>query len=196
MYTAVLMLAMSSGAESVDFGRRGCNGCSGCYAACSGRYYSGCSGNYSGCCGGYRSGYYSYNYAPGYSNAPSMAMQGSGIEARQSFYRGSDGNGAMIRVMVPNPDAEIWFDNTPTKQRGIDRMFRSPPLDGNGRYSYTIKGKWMDNGRAIEQERSVQVQPGQPVMVDFRVNPGEKLTSPKSAPEKKLPKSSPPNESK
>jgi uncharacterized protein (TIGR03000 family) len=107
---------------------------------------------------------------------------------RQSFYSRPGGNGAMIRVMVPDPNAEIWFDSAPTKQRGTDRMFHSPPLDGNARYGYTIKARWMDNGRPVEQERRVEVQPGQSVMVDFRTNPGEKLTSPKSAPEKKLPK--------
>jgi len=57
MYSAVLMLALTAGTDSVDFGRRGgCNGCSG-YGGCSGAVVSyGCTGGYgcsgSGCSGG------------------------------------------------------------------------------------------------------------------------------------------------
>jgi uncharacterized protein (TIGR03000 family) len=205
MYTAVLMLAMTTGADSADHGRRGCNGCSGYYGGCSGSSYSGC------CSSGYRSGYYGYSYAPGfnygyasgygYSYAPGYSYGPGmmpGVEMRQSFYRGpGDNGGAMIRVMVPDPEAEIWFENSPTKQRGMDRLYYSAPFDGTGNFGYTIKAKWMDNGRAVEQERRVQVQRDQPVTVDFRTNPAEKLNLPKTVPEKnvpekKVPKANPP----
>lgn len=47
MYSVVLMMAISGGAEAPEFGGcRGCNGCSGCFASC-----SGCSGCH-GCHGG------------------------------------------------------------------------------------------------------------------------------------------------
>jgi hypothetical protein len=47
MYTAVLMLAMTGGAETIDHGRRSCYSGYGCY--CSGPYVAYCS-RYSGCC--------------------------------------------------------------------------------------------------------------------------------------------------
>ena len=40
MYSAVLMLALTAGTETADFGRRGCSGCSGCtgvVVGCSGK---------------------------------------------------------------------------------------------------------------------------------------------------------------
>ena len=96
MYTAVLMLAMTTSGETLDHGRRGgCHGCSGGYVACSG-YRGGCSGyhgGYSSCCGGgyYRSGYSSGYYAPGYAYGSSYyyspyIVTGLSPDVRQSFY--------------------------------------------------------------------------------------------------------------
>jgi uncharacterized protein (TIGR03000 family) len=187
MYAAVLMLAITTGGESIDHGRRGCNGCNGGYAACSGYYGGGCSG-YSGGCGGgyYRSGYYgSGYYAPGnaygsgYFYAPQIVTRPM-PDARQSFYFNPDQQqGAVVRVLVPTSDAEIWFDGASTKQRGMDRMFYSDRLE-NGKYSYTVKARWMENGRAVERERRVDVQAGQPVTVNFQSSPGDKLITPKT----------------
>lgn len=167
MYTAVLMIAVTAGADSVEFGgRRGCRG------GCNGGGY-GCSSSYSGgCCSSYRGGMSSAYYGPGvYSNGVA--------QARQSFYAPGT-NAVNIRVLVPNGDAEIWFDDTATTQRGMERTFQSPALDINTRYSYTVKARWMENGQAVNQERRIEVQPGgQETIVDFRAKTGEKLTVPK-----------------
>jgi len=58
MYSVVLLMAVTAGGETPDFGRRGgccgcygCYGCSGCYGGCrGGRGCHGCRGCY-GCCG-------------------------------------------------------------------------------------------------------------------------------------------------
>ncbi|MCC6419593.1 MAG: TIGR03000 domain-containing protein, partial [Gemmataceae bacterium] len=54
MYSVVMMMALTGGAEAPDFGRRGCSGCNGCYSSCHSSCYSshGCSGCYSSCHGG------------------------------------------------------------------------------------------------------------------------------------------------
>ena len=198
MYTAVLMLAMTTGADTPDFGRRGCNGCSANYSyGCHGGCHSGYS---SGCCGGgnYRSGYYSnYSYLPrtyyasGYYYSNGVAQVPS-VESRPSFYFDpNQPSPAMIRILVPNPEAEIWFDNAPTSQRGMERMFSSPVLEP-GKYKYTIKARWMESGRPVEQERNVEVRPGgEPITVDFRVNAPESLPNPKGSLPKPLPNPSP-----
>jgi uncharacterized protein (TIGR03000 family) len=78
MYSVVLMMAVTSGGEVADLGRRGgCGGCSGCYGGCSGGCYGGgrggrrggrrhgCSGGcYGGGCygGGYGGGCYGGGY--------------------------------------------------------------------------------------------------------------------------------------
>jgi uncharacterized protein (TIGR03000 family) len=195
MYTAVLILAMTTAADTADHGRRG-GGCNGGYGGCSGYYggyggcygggYGGCSGYYGGggygCGGGgyYRAGYGSYYPGYAYMNgggyySPGTIVQGQTTDVRQSFYPSSDQNAAMVQVLVPNPDAEVWFDGNATTQRGTERFFQSPPLQGDGRYQYTIKARWNRDGKNVEQERRVDVTPGRPVMVDFR---GEQIGDP------------------
>ena len=104
MYSVVLMMAMTTGAETPDFGRRnGCHGGGGCYggysgcsgsgyggySGCSGSGYggySGCSGSgyggysgYGGCSGGYYGGYSgcSGSYYGGYSGCSGGVIYGS-----------------------------------------------------------------------------------------------------------------------
>src|SRR5438132_3498681 len=111
MYTAVLMLAMTSGGETAEFGRRGCNACSGCYSSCHARS-SGCqTRHYSSCsCSG---GYYrtSYYYAPGayYASGPAYSngmWQAPSTGVRQSFYLDpNQPSVATMRVLLANPDA-------------------------------------------------------------------------------------------
>jgi len=193
MYSAVLMLAMTTGMDAADFGRRGggCSGGGGCYGG----------GGY-GCCGGggYGGGYYGGGYrtnygggyAPTYGYMPSQYygsnnyygsntyLQNQTPEIRQSFYMAPNQNFASIRVLVPNSDAEIWFDGAPTQQRGMERFFHSPPLDTSSNYRYTVKARWTENGQTVNRERQVDVRPGQPVFVDFRAKEGgEQLPGPR-----------------
>lgn len=104
----------------------------------------------------YGSGY--YDSGPTYYPAP--IAQNPSADASQSFY--ADPNVATVTVLVPNADAQIWFDDAPTSQRGMQRSFTTAPLQKAGTYS--IKARW--NGAT--QERQVRVQPGQSVTVDFR----------------------------
>ena len=189
MYTAVLMIAMTASTDSVDFGRRRCNGCAGAYAGCCARSYSGCAG----CSGAYRSGYYApgYSYSTGgyyYSPNGTVAQAPAG-QIRQSFYPSVNQNAAMVRVLLPDANAQIWFDGTVTTQQGMDRFFHSPALESGSTYSYTIKARWLENGRQIDRERSVRLEPGQPITVDFRANPGENLNAPKGPQNPSVPKS-------
>jgi len=140
---------------------------------------------------GYYGGYYDNRYYGGYYRTPyyygnryyytnpgyyysDFAVQLPPTEIRQSFY--SDPNVATITVIVPNPDAQVWFDDAATSQRGMERLFHTPALQQTGTYS--IKARWTENGRTVYQERQVQVQPGQSVTVNFQANFGERLSSP------------------
>jgi uncharacterized protein (TIGR03000 family) len=126
----------------------------------------------------YGRGYYPYSYgyayAPGYYYPDSVA-QVPATDYRQSFY--SDPNVATLTILVPNPDAQVWFDDAPTAQRGMERSFHTTALQQAG--TYTIKARWTENGRTVNQDRRVRVQPGQSVMVDFRASPAERLPSPR-----------------
>src|SRR5262245_2605211 len=169
MYTAVLMLAMVSGTETIDHGRRG--GCSGCYGGggygCSGYYGGGCSGGGyyggGGCCGGAYGGgmRYSYGNVPGYGSGYAMQQQGEGVRQpcgtiREVCYSWpNETKGAIVRVVVPHPEAKVWFDGAATKSNGTERIFESAPLEKAG--TYTIKTSWTENGKTMDRQRNVNV---------------------------------------
>ena len=112
---------------------------------------------------------------------------------RQSFYLDPAlQQTARFTIMLPNEDAEIWFDNAPTKLRGRERVFNTPIIQGDG--TYTIKARWMENGQPIERERRIVVRGGQAHVVDFRANTTERLPNPN--PSKQLPKDTLPKELK
>jgi uncharacterized protein (TIGR03000 family) len=116
---------------------------------------------------------YSY-YTPDYYYSEDPVTQLPATDYRQSFY--SDPSSATITVLVPNQDAQVWFDDAPTSQRGMQRVFHTPGLQQAG--AYTIKVSWTDNGRRTDRQRRVQVQPGQTVTMDFRTDAGETVPAP------------------
>jgi len=109
------------------------------------------------------------NYTPGYSYYSWPRYYAPETESRNSAY--SEPNSATVTILVSNPDAEIWFDDTRTTQRGMERTYQTARLQNAG--TYLIKARWNENGRTVERERQVNVQPGQSVTVDFR--DGEKI---------------------
>jgi len=118
--------------------------------------------------------YSPYSYvAPTYYYPDAVTVVPS-TEIRQSSY--ADANSATITVRVPNAEAQVWFDDTLTNQRGMERVFHTPALQQGG--TYTIKARWTENGRTMDQQRQVQFQPGQSVMVTFQANATERLPSP------------------
>jgi len=79
----------------------------------------------------------------------------------------SDPNAVTFTVRVPNANAEVWFDNHKTQQRGMERSFTSENLTPKYDYTYHIRAKWMENGRPVERTRDITVRAGQQQVVDF-----------------------------
>lgn len=154
-----------------------------------GRYYSSPGFSISLGTGRYYSPYYGSNFSPIYYSSPSYlystptmfgstysgypgsyvaSSDGSPVISR-SYYAGPSnlGSTAMVRVEVPTADCKVWFDGTATQQQGHSRVFQSPPLDSGKTYSYTVKASWMDNGKEMTREKTVDVQPGQEATVVF-----------------------------
>lgn len=78
-----------------------------------------------------------------------------------------NGSAAVIEVHMPF-FGELWVDDVPTEQRGLERLFCSPPLDKSGKYVYTLRARWIDeSGKTIEQTQEVLVHCGQRVRVVF-----------------------------
>lgn len=178
-------------------GWRGSYGWGGNYSPWYGSYYTpryGTSYTY-----GYPYSYaypYSYSYYPYYSGSmyysptvyyPTMSsntyVSGMGSPGAstttQSFYPpDSQGNmPALIEVHVP-ADAQVWFDGDSTSQTGLERSFRSPPLQPGQDYSYEVKARWTENGKDIERTRKVRLHAGERVLVNFMANE-EGLGAPK-----------------
>jgi uncharacterized protein (TIGR03000 family) len=88
---------------------------------------------------------------------------------------------AIINVHVP-ANAQLWFDETPTRRTGTDRQFITPPLEPGRDYSYEVRARWRENGRDVEQNRTVAVHAGDRVTVDLMAPPaGAENTSDRSA---------------
>jgi uncharacterized protein (TIGR03000 family) len=136
--------------------------------------------------GGYYSGYgygglgYSPFY-PGYGNAyqyaPSYYVE---PQVRQSYYPAPAAvqQHANLTVLVPTADAKVWFDGNATSQQGTERLFHSPDLEPSHNFTYTIKARWMENGKAVTRERQINVQAGQSTTINFRANTGENVPPP------------------
>jgi uncharacterized protein (TIGR03000 family) len=78
------------------------------------------------------------------------------------------GSTARVTVYVPDPNAELWFNGTRMEEQGTTRSFTTPPLSADQDYHYSVRARWMDNGRPIDMTRTVPVMAGQQARVDFR----------------------------
>jgi uncharacterized protein (TIGR03000 family) len=93
--------------------------------------------------------------------------------AARAYYYSPEGvarapeNAALVTVRVPTADAQVWFNNAATRRTGTERQFVSPQLAAGPNYSYEVRALWRANGRTVEQTRTVRVNPGQAVTVDF-----------------------------
>jgi uncharacterized protein (TIGR03000 family) len=106
---------------------------------------------------------YSYPSTTYYESAPATTYSESAPAAASSSR-----DTAHIRVHVPEPTAQLWVNDSPTQQRGTDRVFETPPLRDDRTNTYEIRAKWQDEGgRTMEQTRTVRVQPGEREVVSF-----------------------------
>lgn len=83
-----------------------------------------------------------------------------------SDYAQEEGNRAYMMAHLPE-DAEIWFFDTPTKQRGAMREFMSPPLSLGKSYTYTIRAAWVEDGRWVQQTHDFSIRPGDIHCIDL-----------------------------
>lgn len=129
---------------------------------------------------------YSYPYYGPYSvprvsyyPAPTIIVQGP---LASDVPTPANSNVANIRVIVPDPDAQVWFDGNPTKQRGTDRLFHTPPLNADSNNTYRIRASWIQSGKEVVQESVATVTPGQVTVVDFARPISEEVPPPPPSP--------------
>jgi uncharacterized protein (TIGR03000 family) len=121
---------------------------------------------------GYSPYYSGYGYGYGYpyvNNYPYSSYYADPYAAygtlAPSYSNAAVANSASVEVIVPNPNATVWFDGAPTTQMGTERWFQTATLTGNA--SYTIRATWNDGAHVVTRAKTVVVSPGQTSVVDF-----------------------------
>jgi uncharacterized protein (TIGR03000 family) len=138
--------------------------------------------------GGYYPYYndYAYPYIGGYDYPdydygaydPYPAWPDESSTVYQSFYRplnASTDNRAHVNVSVP-VNAQLWFQDTLTSEKGTARRFESPALVPGKQYRYEVRAQWMENGREVTQTQNVDVYAGASVNMKFPVPPESTMT--------------------
>jgi uncharacterized protein (TIGR03000 family) len=133
-------------------------------------------GNHNGHHHNHGGGFGGFGYWPGYGYGYYYPDIGFSTEPvyRSSYYAPivqeetePVGEPASITLKVP-ADAEVWFNDTKTKQTGKERHFVTPPLVPGYTYEYQIWASWMDNGKLVTRTRDISLSPGQSIMVEIR----------------------------
>jgi uncharacterized protein (TIGR03000 family) len=121
--------------------------------------------------GGYPSSFSGYNYPsnpPG--SYPSLGYRGYTTPVYpypDRYYKEpSREAAAVLDVRVP-ANAELWFDGYKSKQTGPQREFQTPRLAAGKKYTYTVRARWVADGKPVEETRQISFTPGQQVKVSF-----------------------------
>jgi uncharacterized protein (TIGR03000 family) len=120
--------------------------------------------------GGYYGGYGDYGYVPNYTYSPTYVVPpnyapGNGVQSQSAYPSSTDTAKLVIRTPA---DAQVWVDNYQSSQAGPVRELVTPGgLEPGKTYHYVIKAQWNDNGKPVVQERKIDFQAGQMVVVDL-----------------------------
>jgi uncharacterized protein (TIGR03000 family) len=109
-----------------------------------------------------------YHSNGGSASAPRSAVPA--VPAALQYYPGeelTDPTAAAFTLRLPDANAEVWFENQKTQQKGILREYVSGSLDPKSSYTFHLKARWMENGRPVEQTRNIDARAGQRLTVDF-----------------------------
>jgi uncharacterized protein (TIGR03000 family) len=115
-----------------------------------------------------------YASAPMYYTPPIPYAESSrvtvGSPTYRSYYSGprANANQARLRIQLPDANARLWIEGQAMSQTGLERSFSSPPLELGRHYVYTMRASWIEGGREVSREQTVEVQPGQERLVRFQ----------------------------
>jgi uncharacterized protein (TIGR03000 family) len=77
---------------------------------------------------------------------------------------------AVVTVHVP-ANAEVFIEGERMTETGTERRFVTPLLGVGAPYHYTIRARWPQGGKTVEQTREVPITGGANVNVDFTTAP-------------------------
>jgi uncharacterized protein (TIGR03000 family) len=197
MYSAVLMLALTAGSETADFGRNRCHGCttscsvvSGCssYTSCASSCHSrgrlfgnrchGCTSSH-GCHGGglfSRRGCHGCSASYGCSHGCSSGCTIVVPEKKVMPKKGEDipppkktSLSAPATIVVSLPaDARLTVDGAPTNSTSDRRTLVTPELEFGATYVYTMRAEIVRDGRTLAETQDVTVRGGETSAIQFQ----------------------------
>jgi uncharacterized protein (TIGR03000 family) len=74
---------------------------------------------------------------------------------------------ATIEVRVPVVEAEVFFEAINTRQTGLKRQFQTPLIQAGATYFYKVRAHWKQDGKEVDQVRTVPVRANESFVVDF-----------------------------
>jgi uncharacterized protein (TIGR03000 family) len=197
MYSVVMMIALSGGAQTPDWGWRwGCGGCcggwtcSGCCGGCWGGWRGGCCGFFHrfhhwrccGCCGGVVTcagcvgcagvmpGGVMPSASPGTPSktfAPEVSSQNGETPHVFVNYQPRE-TSRPATVLVNLPaDAKLTFNGWTSNNNSTTRRFRTPALEPGEEFAYTIRAELVRDGQTVVQNHRVVVRAGQETRVNI-----------------------------
>lgn len=122
----------------------------------------------------YPSYYYpsDYYYAPSYYSYPpttytyprtTMAYPPTSPPAPEALAA----NQAKIQVVLPDPEAQVFFDGSKTSSLGRVRLYDPPTVSPGQTLTYKISVTWNQGGTPVSDVRVVNVVGGRVTVVDF-----------------------------
>jgi len=122
----------------------------------------------------YDSDYYSGGvpyYGDTYSEAPSPYYSDvpGGYEEAEPLPSAppSESSETRIRVILPDPQAEVWVDGHRSSNTGATRTFGFPEETAGRAYQHKVTVRMPGGDRSVTDEREVRVEGGSSAVVDF-----------------------------
>jgi uncharacterized protein (TIGR03000 family) len=95
---------------------------------------------------------------------------GSADDSGDAGYASPPSNASFI-ICVPDPNADVWFQNYKTQQKGLVRQYESDTLNPDQTYTFHLKARWIQNGQLVEAQRDVRARASQRVTIVFSPPP-------------------------
>jgi uncharacterized protein (TIGR03000 family) len=74
---------------------------------------------------------------------------------------------AIIRIVVPDPRAQVLFDGVDTVTSGTLRTFVTPQFQNVSPQTFQVTARWVQHGKPVSEQREVSIQLGQVQTVTF-----------------------------
>jgi uncharacterized protein (TIGR03000 family) len=98
---------------------------------------------------------------------PSTTPRQHTLQVTKLPVKNEDNPNAAVMVAHLPEDAEVWFEDAPTNQKGALRQFVSPPLTPGKDYKYTVRVAWVEEGGKVSQVHTFPIRAGDIHCIDI-----------------------------